>query len=74
MLNGLLKAIQEIRENGFEKSLNEAKDTAKNLNIFSEFTNKRKIKIKRTTFKSTEEETKNNESTENKLRIQYFEH
>ncbi|XP_060846436.1 uncharacterized protein LOC132926113 [Rhopalosiphum padi] len=41
IMNGLIKSIQEIRENSFQKGLCEAKDMAKSLNISSEFTNKR---------------------------------
>jgi len=59
MLNGLIKSIQEIRENGFQKCLSEAKDMAKSLNITSEFTNKR-----------TSVESKD---TENKFRAQCYE-
>ncbi|CAI6357655.1 unnamed protein product [Macrosiphum euphorbiae] len=59
MLNGLIKSIQEIRENGFKKCLSEAKDMAKSLNITSEFTNKR-----------TSVESKD---TENKFRAQCYE-
>ncbi|CAI6355992.1 unnamed protein product [Macrosiphum euphorbiae] len=59
MLNGLIKSIQEIIENGFQKCLSEAKDMAKSLNITSEFTNKR-----------TSVESKD---TENKFRAQCYE-
>jgi len=58
MLNGLIKSIQEIRENSFQKCLCEAKDMAKSLNISSEFTNKHKLITDRTTVKSKEEKIK----------------
>jgi len=64
MLNGLIKSIQEIRENVFQKCLCEAKDMAKSLNISSESTNKRKLKIKHTTVEPTERENESYESTE----------
>lgn len=73
MLNGLIKSIQEIRENGFQKCLCEAKDMAKSLNISSEFTNKRKLITERTTVELKDRENKSYESTENKFRAQCFE-
>ncbi|KAF0748586.1 zinc finger MYM-type protein 1-like [Aphis craccivora] len=64
MLNGLIKSIQEIRENSFRKCLCEAKNMAKSLNISSSFTKKRKFVIERTTVESKDREDKSYESTE----------
>lgn len=47
LINGLIRSIEEIRKIGFNNSLEEAKRTAKYLNISSEFKDKRKRKIPR---------------------------
>lgn len=73
ILNGLIKSIQELRENSFQKCLCEAKDMAKSLNISSELTNKRKLITERTTVESKDRENKSYESTENKFKAQCFE-
>lgn len=70
ILNGLIKSIQEIRENNFQKCLCKAKDMVKSLNISSEFTYKRKFKIKRSTVEPIERENGSYESTESKFRAQ----
>jgi len=43
LINGLIRSIEDIRKIGFNNSLDEAKRTAKCLNISSELKDKRKI-------------------------------
>jgi len=47
MLNGLYNSIQEIRDNNFEDSLKNAKNTAIEMELPPEFLEKRRHKIKR---------------------------
>jgi len=47
MLNGLYDFIQEIRDNNFEDSLKNAKNTAIEMELSPEFLKKRRHKIKR---------------------------
>jgi len=47
MLNGLYNFIQEIRDNHFEDSLENAKNTAIEMELSPEFLEKRMHKIKR---------------------------
>ncbi|XP_025193537.1 uncharacterized protein LOC112593375 [Melanaphis sacchari] len=70
LINGLILSIEEIRKIGFNNSLDEAKRTAKCLNISSEFKDKRKRKIPRKD--SCEADDEGTVSDENNLRIQCF--
>ncbi|XP_050065150.1 uncharacterized protein LOC126554084 [Aphis gossypii] len=70
LINGLIRSIEEIRKIEFENALDEAKNTAKCLNISSEFKDKRKRKIPRKD--SCEADDEGSISDDNNLRIQCF--
>jgi len=70
-LEGLIKCIQNIRENGFENASNEAKKIALLINIPTDFPTTRKIKCKVYDLESNETET--NETSETNVKLQYYE-
>jgi len=70
MLEGLIECIQNIRNSGFENSINEAKKLAIIINIPSDFPAKRKIKFKGYEFQTNEEEMLN--TTETQIKLQCF--
>ncbi|KAL4089763.1 hypothetical protein QTP88_024734 [Uroleucon formosanum] len=69
-LEGLIECIQNIRENGFENALNEAKKIAILINIATDFPTTRKIKRKKYDLESNETET--NKSSETIVKLQCY--
>ncbi|KAL4132547.1 hypothetical protein QTP88_009676 [Uroleucon formosanum] len=69
-LEGLIECIQNIRENGFENALNEAKKIAILINIPTDFPTTRKIKRKKYDLESNETET--NKSSETIVKLQCY--
>ncbi|KAL4149384.1 hypothetical protein QTP88_003345 [Uroleucon formosanum] len=69
-LEGLIECIQNIRENGFENALNEAKKIAILTNIPTDFPTIRKIKRKKYDLESNETET--NKSSETIVKLQCY--
>jgi hypothetical protein len=69
-LEGLIKCIQNIRGNGLENSLNEAKKIALLINIPTDYPTTRKIKRKKYDLESDETET--NKSIETIVKLQCY--
>ncbi|KAL4084141.1 hypothetical protein QTP88_027976 [Uroleucon formosanum] len=69
-LEGLIECIQNIRENGFENALNEAKKIAILINIPTDFPTTRKIKRKKYDLESNE--TGTNKSSETIVKLQCY--
>lgn len=70
MINGLIRSMEDIRKNGFNNSLDKAKNMAECLNISSEFKDKRKRKISRKDL--CEADNEGIVTDENSLRIQCY--